>query len=101
MEWFLSCLGKAIEGARAALGTVLAKARFWDAIGAAPLNARQRVVMNRMLEGSEGKLTTTKWARLAKCSQDTASRDILDLVGRGILARSPEGGRSTSFELTL
>jgi len=99
MDWFLVCLGRAIEGTQATLGNVLSKARFWDAIGDSPLNARQRLVLNRLLDGFEGKLTTSKWARLAKCSHDTALRDILPLVERGILVRNPEGGRSTSYAL--
>lgn len=99
MEWFLACLGRAIEGAEATLGSVLAKARFGDAMGDFPLSARQRLVLNRLLDGFEGKLTTSKWAKLAKCSHDTALRDILPLVERGILIRSPEGGRSTSYSL--
>jgi Fic family protein len=99
MEWFLGCLGRAIEGAQTTLGTVLAKARFWERIADFPINERQRVVLNRLLDGFEGKLTTTKYASLAKCSQDTALRDILALVERGILVRNPEGGRSTSYAL--
>jgi Fic family protein len=99
MEWFLGCLGSAIDGAQTTLGTVLAKARFWERIADFPINERQRVVLNRLLDGFEGKLTTTKYAALAKCSQDTALRDILPLVERGILVRNPEGGRSTSYAL--
>jgi Fic family protein len=99
MEWFLGCLGRAIEGAQTTLGTVLAKARFWERIADFQINERQRVVLNRLLDGFEGKLTTTKYAALAKCSQDTALRDILPLVERGILVRNPEGGRSTSYAL--
>jgi|HubBroStandDraft_6_1064221.scaffolds.fasta_scaffold175733_1 Fic family protein len=99
MEWFLGCLGRAIEGAQTMLGTVLAKARFWKRIDDFPINERQRVVLNRLLNGFEGKFTTTKYAALAKCSQDTALRDILPLVERGILVRNPEGGRSTSYGL--
>ena len=99
MEWFLGCLGRAIEGAQTTLGTVLAKARFWKRITDFPINERQRVVLNALLNGFEGKLTTTKYAALAKCSQDTALRDILPLVERGILVRNPEGGRSTSYAL--
>ena len=99
MEWFLGCLGRAIDGARTILGAVLAKARFWKAIAGVPLNQRQRLVLNRLLDGFEGKLTTSKYAKLAKCSQDTALRDILALVERGVLVRNPEGGRSTSYAL--
>jgi Fic family protein len=99
MEWFLGCLGRAIDGAQITLGAVLAKARFWEGMAGAAINQRQRLVLNRLLDGFEGKLTTTKYARLAKCSQDTALRDILDLLERGILVRGPEGGRSTSYTL--
>jgi Fic family protein len=98
-EWFLGCLGRAIDGAQTTLGTVLAKARFWEAITGVAINERQRLVINRLLNGFEGKLTTSKYAKLAKCSQDTAFRDILLLVGHGILVRNPEGGRSTSYAL--
>jgi Fic family protein len=99
MNWFLGCLGRAIEGAQTTLGTVLSKARFWEAVGDFPINERQRRVLNRLLDGFEGKLTTKKWAKLAKSSHDTALRDIASLVERGILVRNPEGGRSTSYAL--
>jgi Fic family protein len=99
MEWFLGCLGRAIDGAQTTLASVLAKARFWDAIAGVTLNLRQRLVVNRWLDGFEGKLTTSKYAKLAKCSQDTALRDILRLVESGILVRNPEGGRSASYAL--
>jgi len=99
MDWFLGCLGRAIDGAQAILGTILSKARFWEAIGDFPLNERQRRVLNRLLDGFDGKLTTRKWAKLAKCSHDTALRDIAALVEGGILVRNPEGGRSTSYSL--
>jgi Fic family protein len=99
MEWFVGCLGRAIDGAEGVLGGVLAKARFWERIEGVPLNPRQRLVVNRVLDGFVGKLTTSKYARLAKCSQDTALRDIQPLVERGVLVRNPEGGRSTSYRL--
>ena len=99
MDWFLDCLGRAIGGARTTLAIVLAKARFWESIAAIPLNERQRIMLNRLLDGFEGKLTTSKWAKLTKCSQDTALRDVADLVDRGILLRGAAGGRSTSYEL--
>ena len=73
--------------------------RFWDRIKGVPLNDRQQLVTNRLLDGLEGKLTTSKYAKLAKCSQDTAHRDILALVSHGILVRNPGGGRSTSYSL--
>jgi Fic family protein len=99
MEWFLGCLGRAIDGAQTTLSAILAKARFWERAQGVPLNDRQRLVLNRLLDGFEGKLTTSKYAKLAGCSQDTALRDILPLVERGILIRNPEGGRSTSYAL--
>ena len=99
MEWFLDCLGHAIEGAQVTLASVLAKARFWESIATVPLNERQRLVLNRLLDDFEGKLTTSKWAKLAKCSQDTATRDIFTLVNQGVLKRNPEGGRSTSYSI--
>jgi Fic family protein len=99
LEWFLACLGRAIDGAQATLGTIFAKARFWQSIAGVSLNERQRLVLNRLLDGFEGKLTTSKYAAIAKCSQDTATRDILGLIEIGILVRNPEGGRSTSYGL--
>lgn len=99
MDWFLGCLGRAIDGAQIVLGVVLAKARFWESIQGAGLNERQRLVLNRLLDGFAGKLTTTTYAKLTKCSQDTALRDMLFLVEHGILVRSLEGGRSTSYAL--
>ena len=99
MEWFLGCLGRAIDGAQVTLGGVLGKARFWAHIKGVQLNDRQRLVINRLLDGFEGKLTSSGYAALAKCSQDTAHRDILALVGHGVFVLNPEGGRSTSYSL--
>ena len=99
-EWFLSCLGRAIDDAQGTLSGVLAKARFWERAARVPLNDRQRLVVGRLVDGEfKGKLTTSKWAKLAKCSQDTALRDIQELVAHGMMVRSREGGRSTSYEL--
>jgi Fic family protein len=100
MEWFLGCLGRAIDGTETTLGGVLTKARFWESMQGVALNERQRLMLNRLLDGFDGKLTTSKYAKLTKCSQDTALRDILPLVERGILVRNPKGGRSTSYALT-
>lgn len=99
MEWFLACLGRAIDQAQVTLNVVLDKARFWERIKDVQLNERQRLVINRLLDGFEGKLTTSKYSSLAKCSQDSAHRDILSLVDRAVLRRNPEGGRSTSYSL--
>jgi Fic family protein len=99
MEWFLGCLGQAIDGAQTTLRGILTKARFWEETAGVEINQRQRLILNRLLDGFEGKLTTSKYAQLTKCSHDTALRDILALVERGILIRSQEGGRSTSYTL--
>lgn len=99
MAWFVDCLGRAVDGAQTTLGAVLSKARFWEAMAGFAINDRQRLVLNRLLDGFEGNLTTSKYAKLGKCSHDTALRDILPLVERGILVRNPEGGRSTSYAL--
>jgi Fic family protein len=99
MEWFLGCLTRAIEGAQSALSAVIARARYWEQLREVPLNERQRLVINRMLEGFDGKLTTSKWAALTKSSNDTALRDIQQLVERRVLVRNAAGGRSTSYSL--
>jgi len=100
LEWFLACFSRAITNAEETLRNVLHKARFWEKYAAQPLNERQVKVLNRLLDGFEGKLTTSKWAAINRCSQDTAYRDILDLVDRGILKKDPSRGRSTSYSLT-
>jgi Fic family protein len=99
MEWFLGCFTRAIEGAQKALAGVTDKARYWEKLRDVPLNERQRLIINRLLEEFEGKLTTSKWAALTKSSTDTALRDIQHLVGRGVLVRNAAGGRSTSYSL--
>jgi Fic family protein len=98
-DWFVGCLDRAIGGAEATLGDVLRKASFWAAHAHESLNGRQRMILNRLLDGFDGKLTSSKWARLGKTSADTALRDINDLVARGILVREAAGGRSTSYRL--
>lgn len=99
LEWFLDCLDRAFDGAETILAGVLKKARFWELHAGERFNDRQRKILNRVLDGFEGKLTSSKWAALGKTSQDTASRDIDDLVKRGILVKEPAGGRSTSYSL--
>jgi len=99
MEWFLGCLTRAIEDAQMALSGVIDKARHWEKLRDVPLNDRQRLVINKLIEGFEGKLTTSKWATLTKSSTDTALRDIQQLVERGVLVRNRAGGRSTSYSL--
>jgi Fic family protein len=100
LEWFLGCLGRAVAGAEAGLASVLRKAKVWEQINnQSPVNERQRKVINRLLDGFEGKLSTSKYAKLAKCSADTALRDIKILLDRGILIQAEGGGRNTSYRL--
>jgi Fic family protein len=102
LTWFLETLHRAVDQAQHTLDAVLAKTRFWQrwaAPGSAPLNERQVKLINRLLAGFEGKLTSSKWAAIAKCSPDTALRDITDLLVRGVLRKTAAGGRSTSYEL--
>jgi Fic family protein len=101
VDWFLRCLGRAITGAQDVLASVLNKAKFWESASQIPLNDRQRLILNKLLNGFEGKLTSDKYAKIAKCSQDTAYRDILALVAHGILVRNAEKGRSTSYSLVI
>jgi len=101
LQWFLDCLARAFERTETILGSVLQKARFWETHGTTPLNERQRKILNRLLDGFEGNLTSSKWAKLAKCSQDTALRDIDELLARHILRKNLAGGRSTSYALVL
>jgi Fic family protein len=101
LEWFLGCLGRAFDGAETTLAAVLRKARFWDRAAGLSVNDRQRLVLNRLLDGFTGKLTTQKWAALAKCSHDTALRDIRSLIDQDLLRKDESGGRSTSYSLVL
>ncbi len=99
LSWFLACLGRAVDSAEALLGSVLLKAEFWRRAGTRAVNERQRGVLNRLLDGFEGNLTTSKYAGLAGCSQDTALRDIQELLGWGLIVQNPGGGRKTSYRL--
>ena len=99
MEWFLGCLKRAVEGSEETLEAILTKARFWKHHAGESFNDRQYSMVNRLLNGFEGKLTSSKWAKIQKCSQDTALRDINNLVDRKILRRERAGGRSTSYAL--
>jgi len=99
LGWFLECLGRAFDRAEATLEAVARKAAYWQLIRTEPLNERQKKVINRLLDGFEGKLTSSKWAALTNSSQDTAARDIQELVERGLLKRGPGGGRSTHYLL--
>ena len=97
--WFLGTLGRAIASAQITLDAVLVKARLWQRWAGMPLNERQVKLLNRLLDGFDGKLTSSKWAAIAKCSPDTALRDITQLVEFGVLQKAPGGGRSTGYEL--
>jgi len=99
LEWFLGCLARAFDGAEKILVTTMKKARFWEIYAGQSFNDRQRLVINRLLDGFEGKVTSSKYAKLAKCSQDTALRDIDELIRRHVLAKEAAGGRSTSYSL--
>lgn len=100
LEWFLECLGRALTSSEHTVAAVLRKAHFWEQLAGQPLNERQRKLLNQLLDGFEGKLTSSKWATIAKCSQDTASRDIASLLEADILLKDPAGGRSTSYRLS-
>jgi Fic family protein len=100
LEWFLGCLDRAFDGTEETLGSVLHKARFWETHANTSINDRQRLILNKLLDRFEGKLTSSKWAKITNCSPDTALRDILGLVDHGILAKDAGGGRSTSYSLT-
>jgi Fic family protein len=100
LAWFLDTLHRAVDSVQHTLDAVLAKTRFWQRWVTTPLNERQVKLLDRLLDGFEGKLTSSKWASIAKCSPDTALRDISELVALGALRKSAAGGRSTSYELT-
>ena len=99
LSWFLGTLARAVASAQTTLDAVLVKARFWQRWAGTPLNDRQVKLLNHLLDGFEGKLTSSKWAVIAKCSPDTALRDITQLLELGLLKKSPGGGRSTGYEL--
>ncbi|MFC1835013.1 Fic family protein [Thermodesulfobacteriota bacterium] len=99
LRWYLDCLDRAIEGAEEILANVLTEARFWQCHADVTFNNRQKDILMRLLEGFEGKLTTSKYAKIEKCSQDTALRDIKELLELGILQKDTGGGRSTSYSL--
>lgn len=101
LEWFLVNLDYGMDCAEATLALVFNKARFWDQHTTKEFNQRQIMRLNRLLNGFEGKLTSSKWAQLAKCSQDSALRDITALLKHGILKKADGGGRSTGYEIVL
>lgn len=100
LQWFLGCLDRALIATGDILSNVTIKAKFWDKHAGTKLNERQKLMLNRILNGIEGKITSSKWAKMAKCSQDTASRDIQDLMDKDILVKDGAGGRSTGYLLS-
>ncbi|MDR1416589.1 MAG: Fic family protein [Prevotellaceae bacterium] len=99
--WFLSCLENALVNSGEVLDSILAKAKFWEKYSQTSLNDRQRLMLNKLLDGFDGKLTSSKWAKIAKTSQDTAIRDIQGLINKEILRKEAQGGRSTNYELII
>lgn len=97
--WFLSCLEKALINTEKILESTIVKAKFWEQHSQTSLNNRQRIMLNKLLDGFDGKLTSSKWAKITKTSPDTALRDIQDLISKGILQKEAQGGRSTNYEL--
>jgi len=99
LAWFLHCLKNALLETENTMRNILLKAEFWKNHENTTLNERQRLILNKLLDGFEGKLKSSKWAKIAKCSPDTALRDIKDLIQKGILRQDQQGGRSTNYEL--
>lgn len=99
ITWFLACLDRAFDGAEDTLAAVLLKGEYWETHATQAINERQRRIVNALLDGFEGRLTSTKYAKITQCSQDTASRDINDLMAKGMLVKDAAGGRSTSYSL--
>lgn len=99
LQWYLQCLDMALDATEETLAAIFHKSRFWEKLRATSLNERQKLMINKLLDGFKGKLHTSKWAKIARCSQDTALRDIQDLIVKNILAKEASGGRSTSYRL--
>lgn len=97
LEWFFTCLDRALTASNETLEGVMKKAKFWEAHSGTSFNTRQKFMLNKLLDHFEGKLTSSKWAKMAKCSHDTALRDIQDLVNENVLVKDPAGGRSTNY----
>lgn len=101
LQWFFECLIGALEATEVTLAKVLTKAKFWEKHATTIINERQKLMINKLLDNFFGKLNTSKWAKITKCSQDTALRDIQDLIGKEILLKELGGGRSTSYVLNI
>ncbi len=101
MSWFLECLMKALNATDHSLARVLSKAKFWEKHSIQNLNPRQRKIINKLWDGFEGNLSSSKWAKINKCSADTALRDIQDLITKKMMRKDSAGGRSTNYELII
>jgi Fic family protein len=101
LQWYLECLMEALIQTETSLAKVLAKARFWEKHATTIFNKRQQQIINKLLDNFFGKLTTSKWAKMAKCSHDTALRDINDLISKEVLVKTIGGGRSSSYEINF
>ena len=100
LSWFLDCLGRALQGAEASLARIIRKAVTWEWINqTSTISDRQRLVINALMDGSDAELSTSRYAKLSRCSLDTALRDIKLLLDAGVLAPGPSGGRSTKYKL--
>jgi Fic family protein len=99
LNWFLQCLKQALLATQTTLQRILRKTEFWKMHDHTPLNERQRQMLNKLLDGFDGKLKSSEWAKIAKCSPDTALRDIKGLIDKGILIQERQGGRSTNYAL--
>jgi Fic family protein len=99
LDWFLNCLYRALKTSEETMHRVLYKSEFWDKHKNTSINSRQRLMLNKLLDGFDGKLKSSKWAKITKCSADTALRDIKDLIQKGILSQEKPGGRSTNYDL--
>ncbi len=101
LEWFLTCLQRALENSEEILESVLTKSSFWEQHGPTSLNDRQQLMLNKLLGGFDGKLISSKWGNITKTSPDTASQDIQDLINKGMLRKETQSGRSTNYELNV
>ena len=101
LEWFLHCLGRSISTAEITVGKAIQKGRYWETVSTLKINNRQKLMINKLLDGFEGKLNSSKWAKITKCSTDTALRDIQNLIDQRILEKENAGGRSTSYTLNI
>jgi Fic family protein len=99
LSWYTGCLGRAVDDSAVSIEGALTRADFWDKHKDVSFNARQRRMVNMLMDDFKGKVTTAKWGKITKCSHDTALRDITDMIEKGVLAQNNAGGRSASYLL--